>query len=67
MRLAVLILPYNLNNLSLYILLQSTVRVFRAVRMFSTLVGRSGREYVCHQVSYEHPSKIPELNIHFAQ
>ncbi|PSS13290.1 hypothetical protein M430DRAFT_105695 [Amorphotheca resinae ATCC 22711] len=40
-------------------------RVFKAARMFSTLVGHSGREYVRQKVLQRHPTK-PALDIHLA-
>ncbi|PVH70713.1 putative serine/threonine protein kinase [Cadophora sp. DSE1049] len=40
-------------------------RVFKAVRMFSTLVGHSGREYVCQKVLQHHPTK-PAFDIQLA-
>ncbi|TVY13993.1 hypothetical protein LARI1_G008814 [Lachnellula arida] len=40
-------------------------RVFEAARMFSTLVGRSGREFMRQKLLQRHPTK-PELDIHLA-
>ncbi|KAK0124189.1 hypothetical protein ONS95_009171 [Cadophora gregata] len=40
-------------------------RVFKAVRMFSTLVGQSGRKYVCQKVLQHHPTK-PGFDIKLA-
>ncbi|KAF7864388.1 hypothetical protein EAF04_006522 [Stromatinia cepivora] len=45
----------------------SRLNGFKAARMFSTLIGRSGREYVRQQIIYENPSKKSELNIHLAR
>ncbi|KAH7317735.1 putative serine/threonine protein kinase [Rhexocercosporidium sp. MPI-PUGE-AT-0058] len=40
-------------------------RVFKPAMMFSTLVGHSGREYVCQWVLQRHPSK-PAMDIQLA-